>query len=380
MMEKLIRAAVDRGSESLHIKAGDVFRARIKGELVRLSEEPFTNEEIRGIAIDLLPDESLRESVDGLTDYDFAWELEDVARFRVNILKQRGSFMIVMRVIPWQVPNFEELGLPAVLADVADQPDGLVLVSGATGQGKSTTQAAMIDWINRNRAKHIITLEDPIEYWHGNVQSTVTQREIERDTRSFRSGLRAALRQDPDVILIGEMRDVETFETAFEASETGHLVISTMHSNTAVGAITHVLAMFPDFKEALVRRRLADSLRAIVSQRLLGGLDGRRVPAVEVLIGTPAVRDAILQGEVQQAILRLMREGDAYGMQTFDQHLMQLVRDGAVDYEEARQAASSPADFELFMQTLADTGGEEEGGADAAGFISRDFFPGDGEA
>ncbi|UCG75113.1 MAG: PilT/PilU family type 4a pilus ATPase, partial [Gemmatimonadota bacterium] len=364
MMEKLIRAAVDRGSESLHIKAGDVFRARIKGELVRLSEEPFTNEEIRGIAIGLLPDESLRESVDGLTDYDFAWELEDVARFRVNILKQRGSFMIVMRVIPWQVPNFEELGLPAVLADVADQPDGLVLVSGATGQGKSTTQAAMIDWINRNRAKHIITLEDPIEYWHGNVQSTVTQREIERDTRSFRSGLRAALRQDPDVILIGEMRDVETFETAFEASETGHLVISTMHSNTAVGAITHVLAMFPDFKEALVRRRLADSLRAIVSQRLLGGLDGRRVPAVEVLIGTPAVRDAILQGEVQQAILRLMREGDAYGMQTFDQHLMQLVRDGAVDYEEARQAASSPADFELFMQTLADTGGEEEGGAD----------------
>ena len=376
MMQKLIRAAVDRGGESLHIKAGDVFRARIKGDLVKLSDTPFTNEEIRSIALSLLPDEDLRENIDEITDYDFAWELADVARFRVNILKQRGSFMIVMRVIPWKVPNFEELGLPHVLAEIADQPDGLVLVSGATGQGKSTTQAAMIDWINRNRPKHIITLEDPIEYWHENVQSTVTQREIERDTQSFKSGLRAALRQDPDVILIGEMRDVETFETAFEASETGHLVISTMHSNTAVGAITHVLAMFPDFKEALVRRRLADSLRAIVSQRLLGRLDGGRVPAVEVLVGTAAVRDAVLQGEVQQAIVRLMQEGDAYGMQTFDQHLMRLVQEGAVGYDDAKQAATSPADFELFMQTLADEGDEpaQAGGGD---FVSRDFFPGD---
>ncbi len=376
MMQKLIRAAVDRGGESLHIKAGDVFRARIKGDLVKLSDAPFANEEIRSIALTLLPDEHLRENIDEITDYDFAWELADVARFPGNILKQRGSFMIVMRVIPWKVPNFEELGLPHVLAEIADQPDGLVLVSGATGQGKSTTQAAMIDWINCNRPKHIITLEDPIEYWHENVQSTVTQREIERDTQSFKSGLRAALRQDPDVILIGEMRDVETFETAFEASETGHLVISTMHSNTAVGAITHVLAMFPDFKEALVRRRLADSLRAIVSQRLLGRLDGGRVPAVEVLVGTAAVRDAVLQGEVQQAIVRLMQEGDAYGMQTFDQHLMRLVQEGAVSYDDAKQAATSPADFELFMQTLADEGPGPAQAGDGE-FVSRDFFPGD---
>jgi twitching motility protein PilT len=378
MMEKLVRAAVDRGGESLHIKAGDVFRARIKGDLVKLSEDPFSDEEIRAIALTLLP-EGLKERIDDLTDYDFAWELEDVARFRVNILKQRGTFMIVMRVIPWEVPSFEQLGLPMALAEVADQPDGLVLVSGATGQGKSTTQAAMIDWINRNRLKHIITLEDPIEYWHENIKSTVTQREIERDTATFRSGLRAALRQDPDVILIGEMRDVETFETAFEASETGHLVISTMHSATAVGALTHVMAMFPDFKEALVRRRLADGLRAIISQRLLGRLDGGRAPAVEILIGTAAVRDAILQGEVQQAIMRLMKEGDAYGMQTFDQHLMQLVKDGIVDYEDAKGAASSPADFELVMQTLADDSAETEQDTDAGDgeFVSRDFFPGD---
>ena len=374
MMENLIRAAVDRGASTLHIKAGDVFRARIKADLVKLSEEPFTNEEVHDLTLTLLPDQALRDRIDEITDHDFAWELPDVARFRVNILRQRGSSMIVMRVIPWEVPGFEQLGLPDVLADIADKPDGLVLVSGATGQGKSTTQAAMIDWINRNRMKHVITLEDPIEYWHENIQSTVTQREIEHDTESFRTGLRSALRQDPDVILIGEMRDVDTFETAFEASETGHLVISTMHANTTIGAITHLLAMFPDSKEGLIRRRLADSLRAIVSQRLLNGLDGGRIPAVEVLVGTAAVRDAILQGEVQQVILRLMQDGEAYGMQTFDQHLTKLVKEASVSFDAAKQVASNPADFELFLQTLAT---DEPEAKDAADFVSRDYFPGD---
>jgi twitching motility protein PilT len=359
-MENLIRAAVDKGAATLHIKAGDVFRARIKADLVKLSEEPFTDEEVHNLALTLLPDQALRDRIDEITDHDFAWELPDVARFRVNILRQR-------------VPGFEELGLPNVLADIADQPDGLVLVSGATGQGKSTTQAAMIDWVNRNRMKHVITLEDPIEYWHENIQSTVTQREVEHDTESFRTGLRSALRQDPDVILIGEMRDVETFETAFEASETGHLVISTMHANTAIGAITHILAMFPDFKEGLVRRRLADSLRAIVSQRLLSRLDGGRIPAVEVLVGTAAVRDAILQGEVQQTIMRLMQDGDAYGMQTFDQHLTRLVKEAAVGFDAAKQVASNPADFELHLQTLA----SDEPPAEDPDFVSRDYFPGD---
>ncbi len=374
MMETMIRAAVDKGAATLHIKAGDQFRARIKADLVKLSEEPLSDEDVLGLALTLLPDPALKDRIHDITDYDFAWEMADVARFRVNILRQRGSFMIVMRVIPWEVPGFDELHLPAVLTDIAGQPDGLVLVSGATGQGKTTTQAAMIDWVNRNRMRHIITLEDPIEYWHENIRSTVTQREIERDTESFRTGLRSALRQDPDVILIGEMRDVETYETAFEASETGHLVISTMHSNTAVGAINHILSMFPDFKDALVRRRLADSLRAIISQRLLSRLDGGRIPAVEVLVGTAAVRDAILQGEVQQTIIRLMQEGDAYGMQTFDQHLTSLVTEGAVGYEAAKQVASNPADFELQLQTLA-TG---EPPAKDAAFVSREYFPGDG--
>ncbi len=376
MMKKLISAAVERGAGSLHIKAGDVFRARIHGDLVKLSDEPFTPVDTRSIAMDLLPTDALRERIDEIMDYDFAWELEGVARFRVNILRQRGTCMVVMRVIPWKVPSFEDLGLPLSLAEIAKQPDGLVLVTGATGVGKSTTQAAMIDWINRNLQKHIITLEDPIEYWHDNVSSTVTQREIERDTESFRSGLRSALRQDPDVILIGEMRDTETFEIAFEASETGHLVISTMHSPTAVGTITHILAMFPDQKEVLVRRRLADTLRAIISQRLVSKLDGGRIPVVEVLVGTAAVRDAILQGEVQQSIIRLIEEGSTYGMQTFDQHLMQLVKEGVVTFDDAKAAATSPADFELILQTLAQED-EEAAEEQAAGdeFVSRNFFP-----
>jgi len=373
-VEQLIRAAVDRGARTIIIKAGDVLRARIDDDLVKLSKTAFTPDETRAIATHIIDREEIRENIDELTDYDCAWSLDGCGRFRVNVLRQRSTLMLVLRRIPGKVPTIDELSLPMVLEDIADSDDGLILVTGATGSGKSTTQAAMIGWINRNRRKHIITLEDPIEYWHENIQSTVTQREIEHDTESFRTGLRSALRQDPDVILIGELRDVETFETAFEASETGHLVISTMHANTAIGAITHILSMFPDFKDALVRRRLADSLRAIISQRLLSRLDGGRIPAVEVLLGTAAVRDAILQGEVQQTIMRLMQEGDAYGMQTFDQHLTRLVKEGTVGYEAAKQVASNPADFELHLQTLA-TG---EAKAKDTDFVSRDYFPGDG--
>ncbi|MCG8468019.1 MAG: Flp pilus assembly complex ATPase component TadA, partial [Gemmatimonadetes bacterium] len=216
LMERLIRAAVARGAASIHIKAHDVFRARIHNDLIPLSETPFTPEETRQIALELLPNETFRRRIDEIWDLDFAFEVQDLARFRVNILQQRGSFMVVLRTIPWRVPTLEELNLPNVLAEIADEPHGMVLVTGATGVGKSTTQAAMLGWINHNRKKHIITLEDPIEYWHDNHMSTITQREIGSDTESFRRGLRQALRQDPDVILIGEMRDLETTEIAVE--------------------------------------------------------------------------------------------------------------------------------------------------------------------
>ncbi len=359
-MEQLLRAAVQSGAQSLLIKAGDVFRARIDGELVRLSEKPFTPEDTRRIALQLLPDETARNRIDELTDRDFAWDMEDLARFRVNILRQRNTLAVVMRVIPWDIPNIEGLNLPPVLRDLADVENGLILVTGSTGSGKSTTQAAMVGWINHNRKKHIITLEDPIEFRHRNADGTVTQREVGRDTNTFRSGLRTALRQDPDVILIGEMRDPETLAIALEAAETGQLVISTFHASTALGTLSRMMAMFPAEDEEIVRKRITETFRAIISQKLIVRKeDEGRVPVVEILRFTGAVQDAVLRGEGSGQIKKLIEEGGQYGMQTFDQHLMELVRDDVVEYEVARSAATSPSDFELVMQTL--SSGEEDG-------------------
>jgi twitching motility protein PilT len=372
-MEQLLRAAVEAGAQSLLIKAGDVFRARIDGDLVRLSEKPFTPEDTRRIVRQLLPEEELREDLDSITDRDFAWHLQDLARFRVNILRQRGTLMVVMRVIPWHIPSIEELHLPEVLEDLADTESGLILVTGATGSGKSTTQAAMVGWINQHRKKHLITLEDPIEYRHSDHLGTVTQREVGRDTRSFRTGLRTALRQDPDVILIGEMRDAETLGIAMEAAETGQLVISTFHAATALGTLSRVMAMFPADDEEIVRKRLTEAVRAVVSQRLIVRKGGEgRVPVVEVLRFTGAVQDAILRNEPPSELHRLMEEGSQYGMQTFDQHLMELVQSDIVAYETAKQAATSPSDFELVMETLADEG--DGGGPPGMNSLRRGSF------
>lgn len=362
-MEEIVRAAVERGASVIHIKAGDVFRARIEGDLVRLSSTAFTPEDTRRIALGLIPTEAERARIDELTDYDCSWELEEVGRFRVNILRQRGSFMIVMRVIPWEIPSLHELGLPPVMAEIADSERGLVLITGPVGSGKSSTQAALIGWINRNRKKHIVTLEDPIEYLHRDERSTVTQRDVGVDTESFRHGLRAALRQDPDVIQIGEMRDRETVEIALRAAELGQLVISTTHTPNAVATIGSLLAIFPEGEREAIRMQLADNLRAIVCQRLLPRADGRgRIAAVEVLRVTGAIRDCLLHARPPEEIHQLMESGqEAYGMQTLDQHLMELVRKGLVSFRVAKPAATSPSDFELVMQTLAAQLGEGEG-------------------
>jgi pilus retraction protein PilT len=250
---------VDRGASVIHIKAGDVLRARIDSKVVKLSNQVFTEEETRKIALRLIASERDRERFDELRDYDTSWELQGVGRFRINILRQRGTVMVVMRVIPLSVPTLEELYLPAVLGDIAELDHGLVLITGGVGSGKSTTQAAMIQWVNARLKKHIITLEDPIEYLHADDASTVTQREIGVDTESFHTGLRAALRQDPDVVLIGEMRDRETMGTALRAAELGQLVISTLHTPTAVGALTYLLTAFPEEERELARLRLADA-------------------------------------------------------------------------------------------------------------------------
>jgi twitching motility protein PilT len=353
-MEKIIQAAVERGASDLHIKAGDVFRARIDGRLVPLTKQRLTPEQTRAIALRFIPGEEDRARLDRIQDYDCSWGAPGIGRFRINILRQRSSFMIVMRVIPFEVPSFETLGLPVVLERVASAERGMILVTGVTGSGKSSTLAAMVNHINRTMQKHIVTLENPIEFLHRDLSSSLTQREVGTDTETFRSGLRAALRQDPDVILIGEMRDPETIDTAMKASETGHLLLSTLHTPDATTTITRVIAMFPPEEQSVVRVRLADSLHAVVSQRLLQKKDGRgRVAALEVMVVTAAIRDLIVDPDRTAEIRDYIAEGrEQYGMQTFDQHLMDLVAADAVDFATAVANASNPSDFELQMRTL----------------------------
>jgi twitching motility protein PilT len=353
-MEKIIKAAVERGASDLHIKAGDAFRARIDGKLVPLTKQALTPDQTRAIALRLIPHEDDRARIDRITDFDCSYGVPGVGRFRVNIMRQRSSFMIVLRVIPFEIPTFEQLRLPKALDRIANAERGMVLVTGVTGSGKSSTMAAMVQHINRVESKHIVTLENPIEFLHRDMKSSVTQREIGVDTESFKAGLRAALRQDPDVIMIGEMRDAETIDTAMKAAETGHLLVSTLHTADAQMTVNRVIAMFPPEEQGVARIRLAESLEAVVSQRLLPRADGRgRVAAVEVMIATPLIRDLILDETRTGGIREAIADGRVqYGMQTFDQHLMELVHEGLVAYDVAVAASTRPADFDLQMRTL----------------------------
>jgi len=353
-IEQIIKAAIDRGASDLHVKAGDVFRARIDGKLVPLTKHRLTPEQTKAIAQHLIPSDEDRARLDRLRDYDCSWGMPGVGRFRVNILRQRSSFMIVMRVIPFDVPTFDTLKLPPILASVAAAERGLILVTGVTGSGKSSTMAAMVNYINQTQSKHIVTLENPIEFLHRDINCSVTQREIGVDTDDFRAGLRAAMRQDPDVVLIGEMRDAEIVDTALKAAETGHLVISTLHTPDAVTTVSRLVSMFPPEDQEVARLRLCEALQAVVSQRLLPRADGHgRVAAVEVLISTAEVRALIKDASRTAELHEYIQEGrDEYGMQTFDQHLMDLVADEAVTYEAALAATTDPGAFEKLMRAV----------------------------
>jgi twitching motility protein PilT len=351
-MEKIIKAAVDRGASDLHIKAGDVFRARIHGDLVPLTRQGLTPEQTRAIALHLMSNEDDKARIDKILDYDCSWAAAGIGRFRVNIMRQRGSFSIVMRVIPWEIPTFDKLGLPPVLAKIAEAERGMVLVTGVTGSGKSSTMAALINYINKRESGHILTLENPIEFLHTDINCSVTQREIGSDTDDFKMGLRAALRQDPDVIMIGELRDAETIDTALKAAETGHLLMSTLHTPDAQSTIMRMMAMFPPEEQEVVRVRLAESLTAVISQRLLPKRTGKgRAVAAEIMVNTPAIKDLILEGTRIGEIKDFIEAGrEQYGMQTFDQCLADLVTSGQVTFETAKAAASNPSDFELKMK------------------------------
>ncbi len=353
-MIEILKSAIQKGASDIHIKSGDIVRARIKGELMPLSRQSLTPEQTRQLALQLIPQWD-RDRIDDLRDYDCSWGAPGIGRFRINILRQRGTFGIVMRVIPIEIPTLEQLQLPPVLAKIADSERGLVLVTGVTGSGKSTTLASMVGHINRNKRKHIITLEDPIEFLHRDQNSSITQREIGMDTDSFATGLRAALREDPDVIQVGEMRDAETVDIALKAAETGHLVMSTLHTQNAVQTISRIVAVFPPAEQEMARIRLAESLVAVVSQRLLPRKEGGgRIAACEVLIATATIRECILDPDRTAEIFELIEEGrETYGSQSFDQHLMELVANGIVEYEVAKAAANNPSDFELKVKTLA---------------------------
>src|SRR5256885_7628553 len=261
-IEQIIKAAIDRNASDLHIKAGDVFRARIDGKLVPFTKQRLTPEQTRAIAQHLIANDEDRARLDKLRDYDCSWGMPGVGRFRVNILRQRSSFMIVMRVIPFDIPTFDTLKLPAILTSVAAAERGMILVTGVTGSGKSSTMAAIVNDTNQMQPKHVVTLENPIEFRHRDINSSVTQREIGVDTDDFRAGLQAALRQDPDVVMIGEMRDAETIDTAMKAAETGHLVISTLHTPDAVTTVTRLVSMFPAEEQEVARLRLVEAPHA----------------------------------------------------------------------------------------------------------------------
>src|SRR5438477_9007128 len=353
-MEKIIKAAVDRGASDLHVKAGDVFRARINGKLVPLTKQRLTPDQTKAIAQRLIANDEDRGRIDRLRDYDCSWGMPGVGRFRVNILRQRSPCMIGTRVIPFDGPTFDTLKLPPILARVAATGRGMILVTGVTGSGKSSTMAAMVNHINQTQNKHIVTLENPIEFLHRDINCSVTQREIGVDTDDFRAGLRAAMRQDPDVVLIGEMRDAETIDTAIKAAETGHLVISTLHTPDAISTVSRVVSMFPLEEQEVARLRLAEALQAVVSQRLLPRADGHgRVAAVEILICTEEARELIKDASRTADLPEYVREArDEYGMQTFDQHLMELVADEVVTYETALAASTDPAEVEKQLRSV----------------------------
>jgi twitching motility protein PilT len=351
-LNELLKIAVDNGASDLHLKVGSMPVIRVDGELQQLTgQQRIMQEDAASMAFSIMTARQKQRFQDEL-QIDMAYSVPGLGRFRCNVFHQRGTVGLVLRVIPAEIRNIDELLLPPVLKKISDEPRGLVLCTGTTGSGKSTTLAAMVDRINVTRTEHIMTIEDPIEFLHRDKKSIVNQREMDVDTFGFSVALRAALRQDPDVILVGEMRDHETIETALLAAETGHLVFSTLHTLDATETVNRIIAIFPPHQQKQIRIQLSQVLRAVLSLRLLPRADGRgRVPAVEVMIATPLIRDCIENKEKTKYIREQIALGTSqYGMQTFDQSLLQLYRSGLITLDEALRRASNPDEFRLKLQ------------------------------
>src|SRR5687767_2459438 len=356
-IDDLLKAAVTGGASDLHLKVGSYPMMRVNGTLVVAAEDRrLDRADTEAMANAILSDDQ-KEKFRIAQEVDLAYSIAGLGRFRCNVFQQRGTVGLVLRLIPTRIKTIDELGLPPVLKRIAQQERGLVLVTGTTGSGKSTTLAAMIDYINTTRSAHIMTVEDPIEYLHRDHHSIVNQREVAVDTKSFAHALRSALRQDPDVILVGEMRDYETVETALLAAETGHLVFSTLHTLDATETVNRIITVFPPHQQRQVRIQLASVLKAVISQRLMPRADGAgRAAAVEVMVSTSFIRDAIVDKDKTSSIHGALAAGTSqYGMQTFDQSIFSLYQQGFVTLEEALRWASNVDEFKLKVQGISTT-------------------------
>ncbi|RRQ23299.1 type IV pilus twitching motility protein PilT [Guyparkeria sp. SCN-R1] len=342
-IDSLLMFTVKNGASDLHLSAGEQPRVRIDGDIRKVNVPVMDHKDVHSMVYDIMNDRQRKEYEDNL-EVDFSFELRGHARFRVNAFNQNRGASAVFRTIPSKVLTLEQLDAPKVFQDLCDYPNGIVLVTGPTGSGKSTTLAAMIDYVNDHRNDHILTVEDPIEFVHESKKCLVNQREVHRDTHSFNAALRSALREDPDVVLVGELRDLETIRLALTAAETGHLVFGTLHTNSAAKTIDRIIDVFPSAEKDMVRAMLSESLRAVISQTLLKKISGGRVAAHEIMLGTPAIRNLIRENKVAQ-MYSAIQTGQAQGMQTLDQNLKQLVSRGAVSKELARGRAKNKDDF-----------------------------------
>ncbi len=340
---ELLSFTVQQGASDLHISAGMPPIIRVDGEVRRIKLPSLDHKQVHTLIYDIMNDKQRKEYEDVL-ETDFSFEVPGLARFRVNAFNQNRGAGAVFRTIPSKVLTLDDLDMGKVFRDLSELPRGLVLVTGPTGSGKSTTLAAMIDYVNDTRADHILTIEDPIEFVHESKKCLVNQREVHRDTHSFANALRSALREDPDIILVGEMRDLETIRLALTAAETGHLVFGTLHTTSAAKTIDRVIDVFPAAEKDMVRSMLSESLMGVISQTLLKKPKGGRVAAHEIMIGTPAIRNLIREAKVAQ-MYSAIQTGASYGMKTLDQSLQELVQKGMISRETARERATNPQQF-----------------------------------
>ncbi|MDX1251435.1 MAG: type IV pilus twitching motility protein PilT [Gammaproteobacteria bacterium] len=340
---ELLAFSVKNKASDLHLSAGLPPMIRVDGDVRRINVPPLDHKTVQGMLYDIMNDRQ-RKDYEEFFETDFSFEIPDLARFRVNVFNHNRGAGGVFRTIPSNILSLEDLGCPGIFKEIADNPRGLVLVTGPTGSGKSTTLAAMIDYKNNNEFGHILTIEDPIEFVHTSKKCLVNQREVHRDTLGFNESLRSALREDPDVILVGEMRDPETIRLALTAAETGHLVFGTLHTNSAAKTIDRIIDVFPAAEKDMVRSMLSESLRAVISQTLLKKVGGGRVAAHEIMIGTPAIRNLIRENKIPQ-MYSAIQTGQAIGMQTLDQCLVELVRKGVVTRIDARTKAANKEAF-----------------------------------